>query len=254
MRDALGGAQSVLVLGGGSEIALATVDRLVADGCRTVVLAGRRPERLEEPAERLRQAGATDVETVAFDADDPASHAKVIGEVFDRHSDIDVVIAAFAMLGDQEDFDRHPDHAAAVVTTNYVGTVSAGLAVADRFRQQGHGTLVVLSSVAGERARKDNFVYGSSKAGADAFSQGLADALVGTGARVLIVRPGFVRTKMTEGMPDGPFATTADKVADDIVAGLRSGAEIVWSPGLLRWVFTVLRHLPRPVWRKVSDR
>jgi len=254
MRDALGGVQSVLVLGGGSEIALATVDRLVSGGCRTVVLAGRRPEALQDPADRLRGAGATTVETVAFDADDPSSHEKVIGEVFDRHGDLDVVLLAFGVLGSQEDFEEHPEHAAAAVTTNYVGTVSAGLVVADRLRAQGHGTLAVISSVAGERARKDNFVYGSSKAGADAFCQGLADSLAGSGANVLIVRPGFVRTQMTAGMPDGPFATTADKVADDIVAGLRSGAEVVWSPGLLRWVFTVLRHLPRPIWRKVSDR
>ena len=254
MRDALGGVQSVLVLGGGSEIALATVDRLVAGGCRTVVLAARRPEQLQGAADRLRQAGATDVETVTFDADEAVSHEKVIGEVFDRHDDIDVVLVAFGVLGSQEDFDQHPEHAAEAVTTNYVGTVSAGLVVADRLRKQGHGTMAVISSVAGERARKDNFVYGSSKAGADAFCQGLADSLAGSGANVLIVRPGFVRTQMTEGMPDGPFATTADKVADDIVAGLRSGKEIVWSPGMLRWVFTVLRHLPRPLWRKVSDR
>lgn len=254
MRDALGGVQSVLVLGGGSEIALATVDRLVADGCRTVVLAGRRPDALQAPVERLREAGATDVEAIAFDADDAATHEKVIGEVFDHHGDIDLVLVAFGVLGSQETFDKHPEQAADAVTTNYVGTVSVGLVVADRLRKQGHGTLVVISSVAGERARKDNFVYGSSKAGTDAFCQGLADSLVGSGAQVMIVRPGFVRTQMTAGMPDGPFATTADKVADDILAGLKRGADIVWSPGLLRWVFTVLRHLPRPIWRKVSDR
>jgi decaprenylphospho-beta-D-erythro-pentofuranosid-2-ulose 2-reductase len=132
--------------------------------------------------------------------------------------------------------------------------VSSGLAVARQFRRQGHGTLVVLSSVAAERSRSSNFVYGSSKAGLDAFSQGLGDALVGSGARVMIVRPGFVHTRMTEGMPVQPFSTTPDAVAASIVRGLERDDEIVWSPGILRYVFAVMRHLPRGLWRVVSAR
>ncbi len=254
MRDALGAVQSVLVLGGGSEIALTTVRKLVADRCRTVVLAGRDPDALVDAEADLRAAGATEVARVAFDALDPASHASVIDGVFDAHGDIDVVILAFGVLGDQATFDADPAAAAQAVSANYAGAVSAGLAVAARLRTQGHGTLVVLSSVAGERARKDNFVYGSSKAGLDAFAQGLGDSLVGTGARVLVVRPGFVHTKMTAGMDEAPFATTPDVVADAIVDGIAKRRDIVWAPGQLRWVFTVLRHLPRPIWRKVADR
>jgi decaprenylphospho-beta-D-erythro-pentofuranosid-2-ulose 2-reductase len=135
-----------------------------------------------------------------------------------------------------------------------VGAVSSGLAVAGHLRRQAHGTLVVFSSVAGERVRAENFVYGSTKAGLDAFAQGLADSLVGSGASVLVVRPGFVRTAMTTHLDDGPMATTAEAVAADVVAGLRSGAHTVWSPAKLRYVFSVLRHLPRPVWRRVADR
>jgi short-subunit dehydrogenase len=110
---------------------------------------------------------------------------------------------------------------------------------------------VVLSSVAGERARKTNFIYGSSKTGLDAFSQGLSDALVGTGVGVTIVRPGFVVGRMTEGMDPAPFATTPDAVADAVVAGIASGAAVVYAPPILRWIFTVMRHLPGPVWRKI---
>lgn len=254
MRDALGGVQSVLVLGGGSEIATATVRRLVQDRCRTVVLAGRSPEGLEPVAEELRAAGAGIVDTVAFDALATDQHAQVIDDIFDAHDDIDVVLLAFGVLGDQTAFDRDPAAAAHAVAANYTGAVSSGLAVADRLRRQGHGTLAVLSSVAGERARKDNFVYGSSKAGLDAFAQGLGDALVGTGARVMVVRPGFVHTRMTEGMDPAPFSTTPDAVADAIVEGLRKEKDIVWVPPVLRWVFTGMRHLPRPIWRKVSAR
>jgi decaprenylphospho-beta-D-erythro-pentofuranosid-2-ulose 2-reductase len=252
MRDALGAVQSVLVLGGGSDIAAATCELLVRDRCRTVVLAGRSPERIAPVAERLRSAGATTVDIVEFDAAAPETHAAVIGEVFDQHGDIDVVILAFGVLGDQSAFDRDPAAAAAAATTNYVGAVSSGLAVADRLRRQGHGALVVLSSVAGERVRADNFVYGSTKAGLDGFAQGLGDSLAGSGASVMVVRPGFVRTSMTSHMDDGPMATTPEAVAADIVAGLRRGAHTVWSPAKLRPLFAVLRHLPRPIWRKVA--
>jgi len=252
MRDALGAVQSVLVLGGGSDIAAATCELLARDRCRTVVLAGRSPERMAANAERLRAAGATTVDVVDFDAAAPDTHATVIDGVFAAHPDLDVVLLAFGVLGDQGAFDRDPAAAAAAATTNYVGAVSSGLAVADHLRRQGHGTLVVLSSVAGERVRPENFVYGSTKAGLDAFAQGLGDSLVGTGASVLVVRPGFVRTAMTTHLDDGPMATTPEAVAADIVSGLRSGAHTVWSPAKLRYVFAVLRHLPRPVWRRVA--
>lgn len=254
MRDALGEVQSVLVLGGGSEIALAVVERLVESRCRTVVLAVRRPESAEATALRLRARGATEVEVVAFDAADPASHARVVDDCFDRVGDIDLVISAFGVLGDQRSFDADPVLAAEAAEVNYVGAVSSGLAVAGRLRRQGHGILLVLSSVAGVRARADNYVYGSTKAGLDAFSQGLGDALVGTGARVVVVRPGFVHTKMTEGMPAAPFSTTPDRVADAVVTGLAKGKEFIWAPPVLGPVFFVLRSLPRPLWRLVSAR
>jgi decaprenylphospho-beta-D-erythro-pentofuranosid-2-ulose 2-reductase len=244
----------VLVLGGGSEIAQAIVDRLVAARCRTVVLGVRDPASVAATVERLRAAGADTVEVIEFDALAPETHQAVIAGAFDRHGDLDMVILAFGVLGDQSTFDADPVAAADAARANYVGSVSAGLVVADRFRTQGHGTLLVLSSVAGMRARADNYVYGSTKAGLDAFAQGLGDALIGTGARVVVVRPGFVHTKMTEGMPAAPFSTTPDAVADAVVAGLAKGREVIWAPAIVGPVFAVLRLLPRPVWRKVSAR
>ncbi len=252
MRDALGAVQSVLVLGGGSEIAVATVKELAAERCRTVVLAGRDPAKLGPVADELRTAGVTTVDVVAFDAADTASHGRVIDDVFTAHPDLDVVLLAFGILGDQDAFDVDPQSAADAVVTNFAGAVSSGLAVARNLKAQGHGTLAVITSVAGVRARADNFVYGSTKAGLDAFAQGLGDQLDGTGASVMVVRLGFVRTKMTAHMDDGPMATTVEAVATDIVAGLRSGAHTVWSPAKLRPVFTILKLLPRPVWRKLA--
>ncbi|MER5572768.1 decaprenylphospho-beta-D-erythro-pentofuranosid-2-ulose 2-reductase [Streptomyces massasporeus] len=249
MKDAFGLPQSLLVLGGTSEIALATARRLIARRTRTVWLAGRPSPALEEAAGQLRGLGA-DVHTVAFDALDPASHEAMLGKVF-AEGDVDMVLLAFGLLGDQARDEREPEAAVRVAQTNYTGAVSAGLVCARSLQSQGHGSLVVMSSVAGERARRANFIYGSSKAGLDAFAQGLGDALHGTGVHVMVVRPGFVRTRMTAGLPEAPLATTPEAVATAVELGLRRRTETVWVPGTLRVVMAALRHLPRAVFRRL---
>jgi decaprenylphospho-beta-D-erythro-pentofuranosid-2-ulose 2-reductase len=244
VKDALGEVQSVLVLGGTSDIGVATARALVARRARTVVLAARDPDACAGAAEELRAAGATRVEAVAFDALETGSHAEFVDGVFERFGDIDLALVAFGVLGEEDD-------AVAVASVNYVGAASAMAALARRMSDQGHGTIVLLSSVAGERARKSNFMYGASKAGADAFAQGLGDSLAGSGVHVMVVRPGFVKTKMTAGLDPVPFTTTPDVVAGEILKGLARGAHTVWVPPLLRVVMSVLKHVPRPVFRRL---
>jgi decaprenylphospho-beta-D-erythro-pentofuranosid-2-ulose 2-reductase len=253
VNDALGSPQSVLLLGGSSEIGLAITRKLVQRRAKTVILAGRDPEALKPAADDLRTAGAATVDVVAFDALAPEGHDAFVDDVFARHGDIDLVLLAFGVLGDQEEAERDTEAALAVLRTNFVGAASVALPVARRLRTQGHGTLVVLSSVAAERARRANFVYGSSKAGLDAFCQGLGDSLVGTGAKVVVVRPGFVHTKMTAGRKPAPLSTTPDAVADAVVRGLEKGAETIWAPPPLRFVFMGMRHLPRSIWRRIKE-
>jgi decaprenylphospho-beta-D-erythro-pentofuranosid-2-ulose 2-reductase len=248
MDNALGEPQTILLLGGTSEIGRAIVERLVSPSARTVVLAGRHPDAMR--AGGLSRPGVT-VDAVRFDATDTASHEGFVRDLAATHGDLDVVVMAFGQLADQDELDADPARAAELVSVNYTGAVSVALAVAAQFRRQGHGRLVVLSSVAGERVRKANFVYGSSKAGLDGFAQGLGDSLVGTGASVLVVRPGFVHSKMTEGMKPAPFASTPAAVAEATVKALRQGRRTVWVPGTLRFVFSVFRHLPGPVWRRL---
>lgn len=252
MRDALGALQSVLVLGGSSDIGVEIAASLASPRRATVLLAGRHPEALEAAAERVRRAGAGRVETLPFDAEDTASHDQVLARAATlAGGDLDVVVLAFGVLGDPEADERGGPGALRVAMTNYVGAISAGLAAARALRAQGHGALVFLSSVAGERVRKANFVYGSSKAGMDGFAQGLGDSLAGSGVRVLIVRPGFVRTKMTEGMKPPPLSTSPAEVAEATRKALESGREIIWVPGVLRVLFVLFRHLPRGLWRRV---
>ena len=250
MMDALGEPQSVLVLGGTSEIALATVKALPRARLRRVVLAGRASAGLDAAVAQLAEAGIAGVVPEEFDATDTASHGGIINRIFDG-GDVDIVILAFGLLGDQMEAEADPELAVAIATTNYTGAVSVGLHVARRLRTQGHGAMVVLSSVAGDRARRTNFVYGSTKAGLDAFAQGLGDALHGSGARVLVVRPGFVRTRMTEGLAEAPMTVDAQDVARIIVTALRKGRETVYAPGPLRFVMAGLKSLPRPVFRKL---
>ncbi|MFJ2129722.1 decaprenylphospho-beta-D-erythro-pentofuranosid-2-ulose 2-reductase [Streptomyces sp. NPDC087845] len=275
MKDAFGAPQSLLVLGGTSEIALATARRLIARRTRTVWLAGRPSPALDSAAAELRTRGA-DVRTVDFDALDSASHETALGKVF-AEGDIDVVLLAFGIAGDQGRDEEEPLSAVRVAQTNYTGAVSAGLVCAGALQAQGHGSLVVLSSVAGERVRRTDFIYGSSKAGLDAFAQGLGDALQGTGVQVMVVRPGVVRPRnprpetaagAAAGTPRAkarlsaarfaaapleapPLTTTPDEVAAAVVTGLRRGSETVWVPGSLRVVMSALRHVPRPLFRRL---
>lgn len=249
MKDSLGAAQSLLVLGGTSDIGMATARKLVAGRTKTVYLAGRPSQALEDNAAELRRLGA-DARTVAFDASALDEHDKALSEVF-AAGDVDVVLMVFGVLGDQAEDEKDAARAAAVAHVNYTGAVSAGVVCANGLKAQGHGALVVLSSVASERARKANFIYGSSKAGLDAFAQGLGDSLVGTGVHVMVVRPGFVTTKMTAGMEKAPLSTTADAVAEAIVGGLKRGSHTVWVPGALRFVMSGVRHVPRPLFRKL---
>ncbi|TQS46282.1 decaprenylphospho-beta-D-erythro-pentofuranosid-2-ulose 2-reductase [Cryptosporangium phraense] len=248
MINALGSPQSLLLLGGTSEIGLTLARKLVADRCRRVVLAGRPSPSLDAAADELRALGAG-VEVVPFDATDPSAHPDVVDKAF--VDDVDLAVLAFGVLGEQTLAERDPAHAVEIATTNYVGGLSTLVPVSQAMQRQGHGAIVVLSSVAGERPRKSNFAYGSSKAGLDAFATGLGDVLRGTGVHLLVVRPGFVRTKMTAGLEPAPLSTTPEQVADAIVSGLRRHRETIWVPGTLRFVMSALRHVPRPIFRKL---
>ncbi len=250
MIDALGEPQSVLVLGGTSEIALATIKELPRHRLRRVLLAGRPSPSLDSAVAELQALHIEGVESVEFDAKNTDLHGHIIDSVFDV-SDIDLVILAFGVLGDQLSAEADPAQAVEIATVNYTGAVSAGLHVARRLKNQGHGALVVLSSVAGDRARRSNFVYGSTKAGLDAFAQGLDASLAGTGAHVLIVRPGMVRTKMTTHLPEAPMTTNPEDVAKIIVTSLKKGRSTVYAPGPLRIVMTGLKVLPKQVFRKL---
>ncbi|MFZ0229607.1 MAG: SDR family NAD(P)-dependent oxidoreductase [Mycobacterium sp.] len=243
------GASTVLILGGRSEIGIELAVRL-APGA-SVVLAARDADRLGEQTAAIRAAGAAAVSTVEFDADDLDSHGPLVASIIADYGSIDTAVLAFGILGDQGRAEADAAHAVAVVHTDYVAQVSLLTHLAATMRQAGRGALVVFSSVAGVRVRRANYVYGSAKAGLDGFASGLADALYGTGVRLLIVRPGFVIGRMTQGMAPAPLASTPSQVAAATARALAKGRRTVWIPWALRPLFFCMRLLPQFVWRRM---
>lgn len=241
----------LLLLGGSSEIGLAIARRLVADGPVRPFLLGRNRELLEQALTLLESAGCTGGEVAVLDADDLDAHGPAIADAFERSGGFDVVVLAIGLLGAQRGLDAELGESLEVMRVNFVDCGSLLLHSLRALRAQGRGTLVLLSSVAAERARASNPIYGAAKAGLDALAQGLADSVAGSGARVLVVRPGFVVSRMTVGLKPAPFATTPEKVAEAAVRGLNRGAGTVWVPASLRLIFSLLRHVPRPLYRRL---
>jgi short-subunit dehydrogenase len=217
----------------------------------TVVLAARGSNRLSEQASTIRAAGATAVHTREFDADDLASHRPLVASIIADHGPIGTAVLAFGILGDQARAEIDAAHAVAVVHTDYVAQVSLLTHLAAAMRAAGRGSLVVFSSIAGVRVRRANYVYGSAKAGLDGFASGLSDALHGTGVRVLIVRPGFVIGRMTQGMTPAPLASTPPQVAAATARALARGRRTVWIPWALGPMSVAMRLTPQFVWRRM---
>jgi len=243
------GAGLVVIFGGRSEIGLELAPRLASGA--TVLLVARRADTLGEEVAAILAAGAAAVHVREFDADGLASHGPLVESIVTELGPIRTVVLAFGILGDQARAEKDPGHAAAIVHTDFVAQVSLLTVLANTMRSTGSGSIVVFSSVAGVRVRRANYVYGSAKAGLDGFSSGLADALHGSGVHLLVVRPGFVIGRMTEGMTPAPFSSTPDQVAAATVRALAKRRRTVWVPWALRPVFLGMRMLPQFVWRRM---
>ncbi len=251
MNDVTGMPQTVVVLGGGSDLSRAILRALAGRRLVSVLLTGRTVAGLEAAAEELRGLSVASVETEQLDVTDIGALETFADAAVQRLGDIDLVLVAAGELDMADLTTLDARRVASLTTTNFTGPAAAMTAFARVLRAQGHGRLVVLSSVAGYRVRAANFVYGAAKAGLDGFAMGLGDALTGSGVSVMVVRPGFVRTRMTAGRKATPFAIDAPEVAHAVVRGLEKGAEVVWAPPVLRYVFGFLRLAPRSLWRRM---
>ncbi len=251
MFDAVGNPQSILLLGGTSEIGLAVIGEYLRRQPLRVVLACMPGDpQIEASVDSLKAQGATAVDVVDFDAADFGSHPAAIEAAF-AGGDIDVAMVAFGLLGDAEQLWQDQAKAVQLCNINYTGAVSVGVLLGERFKAQGHGRIIAMSTVAGERVRRSNFVYGSTKAGLDAFYLNLGQALAGFGPKVLVVRPGQVRTRMSAHVKEAPLTVDKEDVAQQIVQAVADGKELIWVPPAFRFVMMVLRHIPTPIFRKL---
>lgn len=253
MQDAFGRPQRIVVLGGSSDLGRAILERLCASGgVRRVVLAARGSARRDAVAAAVTAAGAESVGVVDLDAENLGGAAQTVARCFlEAEGGVDLVVVAVGALGDQARDEDDAQGTLACVVPTYAWPVAALAEVRRRMVQQATGRILVLSSVAGVRVRRANYVYGGAKAGLDQTCLGIAESLRGTGVKLQVLRPGFVRTTMTEGMAPPPLSTGPEAVAAAAVRGLRSDATVLWSPPAMRYAAALLRLLPAALFRRL---
>jgi short-subunit dehydrogenase len=241
----------VLVLGATSGIAEATC-RLWAARGDSLFLVARSEDKLESVAADLRTRGAGYVGTAVADLDQTASHPELLAHAVNSLGGMDIAFLALGVLGDATEAERSFAEAGRILHTNFTAPVSLLTWLANFCAQRHHGTLAVLSSVAGERGRKSNYVYGSAKAGLSTFVDGLRNRIDREGVRVMTIKPGPVKTAMTEGMKGSAKFADVNAVAATLVREIDKGTAIVYVPGIWRVIMAVIRLIPDRVFKKMN--
>ena len=241
--------RNILIVGATSAIAEATARLFAADGDR-LCLAGRSAERLAAIAEDLRVRGAAQVDTVPLDANDFARHDFVITRAAEAMGGLDTVLIAHGTLPDQKACQASVAATLDAFTTNALSVIALLTLIANRFEQQGTGTIAVISSVAGERGRQSNYVYGTAKGAVSIFTQGLRNRLARTGVKVVTIKPGFVDTPMTAAFRKSALWATPGAVAGRIHQAMVKGEDIVYTPWFWRWIMIVIRAVPESIFKK----
>ncbi len=251
MLNAFHSPQSVALIGATSEIGQSILKALPQDNLENCFIVARDPKRgAKALAEILPDR--TKLTKVGFHAEKTQSHQGIVDQLF-ADGDLDIAIIAIGVLGNNPDLNAAAN-ALEVMNVNYVASAHLMLLIAERMKLQGHGQIEIISSFAQTRPRVDNFVYGSSKAGLDFMARGLNDQLEGTGVSICILRPGFVRTRMTKFLPEAPFTVNSDAVGKLAVKLLKDGQPIGYAPSILKWLALIFTLLPKNVFRKISKR
>jgi short-subunit dehydrogenase len=241
--------KQVLILGATSDIAKALAHKYAGEG-HNLILATRHPERLAEMVTDLEIRHRVKVETVVFDALAYESHARFYEGLAQKP---DVVICVFGYLGDQKKAQTDFAEAEKIINSNYTGAVSILNIIANDFERRRSGTIIGISSVAGDRGRGSNYLYGSAKAALTAYLSGLRNRLAKANVHVITVKPGFVRTKMTAAMPlPGPVTARPEQVANDIFRAYRTGQNQIYSLWLWQYLMMVIRLIPEPIFKRLS--
>jgi short-subunit dehydrogenase len=240
-----------LILGATSAIARATARELAARG-HGVTLAGRDLAELERDAADIHLRYGVDAHVTAFDAETFDGHADFLAQVIEQGGELEGVVLAFGYLGEQERAAQQFDESLAILQRNYVGAVSILNHCAEYLAEKGRGNVIAISSVAGDRGRQSNYIYGSAKGGLSVYLQGLRNAMFHRGVHVMTVKPGFVDTAMTYGMPGLFLVASPQSVAQRILSAVDKKRNEIYAPWFWRWIMLIIRHVPEPIFKRLK--
>ena len=241
----------ILIIGATSAIAEATARNFAQDGDRLYLVA-RNPERLAAVANDLKTQGATQVETVAMDANDTARHAALIAQAEAALEGLDTILIAHGTLSDQKACEASFEETLEELQTNCLSVISLLTLVANRFEEQKHGTIAVISSVAGDRGRQSNYVYGTAKAAVSTFLQGLRNRLYRSGVTVITIKPGFVDSPMTADFRKGPLWVSPENVGRGIYRAIHRKSNVIYLPWFWRFIMVGIRLMPERLFKKMK--
>jgi decaprenylphospho-beta-D-erythro-pentofuranosid-2-ulose 2-reductase len=242
--------RGLLICGATSAIAGAAA-RCSAASHDRLFLVGRDPEKLGAVADDLRVRGAAQVETYVTDLNDITRHQAIIDECAQRLSGFDTVLIAHGTLPDQAACEASFDATRAELETNLMSVVSLLTRVGNHFEQRREGTIAVISSVAGDRGRQSNYVYGTAKGAVSIFLQGLRNRLHRSGVRVITIKPGFVDTPMTAHFPKNPLWADASAVGRGVYRALCGGSDVVYLPWFWRPIMVLIRSVPERMFKRL---
>lgn len=241
----------VLIVGATSTIAHATARHFAAAGDR-LFLTGRSEEKLQTIADDLRVRGANQVNTYVLDMNHFTSHAALLREAMAALGGLDVVYVAHGTLPDQEACEEDLEKTLHELSTNALSTIALLTPVARQFEEQESGTIAVISSVAGDRGRQSNYVYGTAKAAVSTFLSGLRNRLHDAGVSVVTIKPGFVDTPMTAHLPKNALFASPDYVGEQIYEAIAAGKDVVYIPWFWRFIMLVIMLIPEPIFKRLS--
>jgi len=242
--------KNVIIIGATSGIAQAIARQLAREGVRLMLWA-RSPEKLEIVAADLRTRGTAGVEMDTFDFDDFTQHPAAL-ERARAKGDWDTAIICHGTLGDQKACEKSFAATEKEFRTNCLGAISFLTLLANYLEQRGAGNLAAISSVAGDRGRQSNYIYGASKAAVSTFLQGLRNRLTPKGIQVLTIKPGFVDTPMTAHLPKNKLFATPEKVAADIIRAIKGGKSVLYTPWFWRWIMLIIKLIPETIFRRLK--
>lgn len=243
--------KNILIIGATSAIALATA-RQYAQAKHKLFITGRSQEKLEQIAADLKVRGANEVIGQVFDAADLNSHTTLVEQVISELKQIDIVLIAHGTLPDQERCQQGLDYALQEFNLNGTSIISLCTLLANQLEQQQSGSLAVISSVAGDRGRQSNYLYGTAKAAVSTFLQGLRNRLHKSNVQVLTIKPGFVDTPMTAEFDKGPLWATPEQVANDIIKAIEKGRNTLYTPWFWFGIMTIIKSVPEFIFKKLS--